>query len=167
MTGCQGAEAIDLSASLRAATVSWLRSYAKGSAALQSSQDTTQDRENYVRLEIAADLRKGKIYPYANFEHRQAGLMAASRGLKIDDGASYLRLRRRGDEIQGAFSLDGDHWRPFLPMIATFGDRVEVGVLAVNSSSKPMKAEFDRFQVITVAVAQAHAGTDSPPAPAP
>ena len=47
-----------------------------------------QDPENYIRLEIAADLRKGKIYPYANFELRQAGLLASSRGLKIKDGAA-------------------------------------------------------------------------------
>jgi serine/threonine protein kinase/regulation of enolase protein 1 (concanavalin A-like superfamily) len=106
-----------------------------------------QDTENYVRLEIAADVRKGKIFPYANFELRQAGLLATSRGLKIDDGTSYLRLQRRGDQIHGAFSLDGDHWTPFPPMVAKLEDRVEVGVVAVNSSSKPLTAEFEGFAI--------------------
>src|SRR5262249_23638573 len=45
-----------------------------------------QDPGNYVRLEIAADLRKGRVFPYANFELRQAGRLVVSRGLQIDDG---------------------------------------------------------------------------------
>ena len=125
-----------------------------------------QDPENYVRLEIAADIRKGKVSPYANFELRQAGLLATSRGLKIDDGTSYLRLQRRGDQIHGAFSLDGDHWTPFPPMVANLKDRLEIGVVAVNSSSKPMKAEFEGFPV-SGAGAEARDGADGPPTAAP
>ena len=126
-----------------------------------------QDPENYVRLEIAADIRKGKVTPYANFELRQAGLLATSRGLKIEDGTTDLRLRRRGDEIHGAFSLDGDHWTPFPPMVAKFEDRLEIGVVAVSSSSKPMTAGFEGFRVIGGAGAEARDGADGPPTPAP
>jgi serine/threonine protein kinase/regulation of enolase protein 1 (concanavalin A-like superfamily) len=104
-----------------------------------------QDRGKYVRLEIASDIRKGKVVPYVNFELRQEGLLATSRGLEIEDGTSYLRLRRRGDEIHGAFSLDGDHWTPMTPIVARLEDRLEVGIVAVNSSSKPLKAEFEGF----------------------
>jgi serine/threonine protein kinase len=126
-----------------------------------------QDGENYVRLEIAADLRKGKIHPYANFELHQAGALASSRGLEIEDGVSYLRLHRRGEEVLAAASLDGDHWRTFPPMVAGLGDRVEVGVLAINSSSKPLKAELDGFQVMGGAGAEARDDADSPPAGPP
>ncbi len=84
-----------------------------------------QDPENYVRLEIAADLRKGKVFPYANFELRRAGLLAVTQGLKIEDDASYLRLERRGDEVRGAFSPDGDHWTLFSPMIVELKDQPE------------------------------------------
>jgi len=106
-----------------------------------------QDPKNYVRLELAADLRKGKRFPYANFELRQAGRLLVSQGLKIEVGSSYLRLQRRGAEIHGAFSSDGDHWTAFPPMTANLAGRVEVGVVAVNSSSTPLKAEFETFQV--------------------
>ena len=106
-----------------------------------------QDRSNYVRLEIASEIRKGKVFSYANFELRQDGLLVTSRGLEIVDGASDLRLRRRADEIHGAFSLDGDHWTPLAPIVAKLEDRVEIGVVAVNSSSKPLKAEFEGFAV--------------------
>ena len=106
-----------------------------------------QDPENYVRLEIAADVRKGKIFSYANFELRRAGLLAVSQGLKIEDDSSYLRLERRGDEVRGAFSPDGDHWALLSPMIVDFKDRLKVGVGVVNSASKPLKVGFDKLQV--------------------
>src|SRR5439155_16695342 len=92
-----------------------------------------QDQGNYARLEIAADVRKGRVYPYANFALRQASRLASSWGLKIEDGSSYLRLVRCGDELRGAFSPDGDHWTPFSPMIANLKDRLQVVVVAVNS----------------------------------
>ncbi len=106
-----------------------------------------QDPENYVRLEIAADVRKGKVFPYANFELRRAGLLAVTQGLKIEDDASYLRLERRGNEVRGAFSPDGDHWTLFPPMIVELKDRLKVGVVVVNSASKPLKAGFEEIQV--------------------
>ena len=106
-----------------------------------------QDRSNYVRLELASEIRKGKVFSYANFELRQDGLLVTSRGLEIVDGANYLRLRRRGNEIHGAFSLDGDHWTPLTPIVAKLEERVEIGIVAVNSSSRPLKAEFEGFAV--------------------
>jgi serine/threonine protein kinase/regulation of enolase protein 1 (concanavalin A-like superfamily) len=123
-----------------------------------------QDPENYVRLEIAADLRKGKVFSYANFELRQAGRLAVSWGLKIVDGSSYLRLERRGDVIRGSFSPDGDHWTPFSPMIVDLKDSLKVGVLAVNSASKPLKAGFADFRVTGKPNSQAD-GDRPPPGP--
>ena len=55
--------------------------------------------------------------------------------------------RRRGDQIHGAFSLDGDHWTPFPPMVANLEDRLEIGVVAVSSSSTPLTAEFEGFKI--------------------
>jgi hypothetical protein len=130
-----------------------------------------QDPENYVRLELAADLRKGKRFPYANFELRQAGRLLVSRGLKIEDGSSHLRLQRRGALIHGAFSSDGDNWTSFPPITAKLAGRVEVGVVAVNSSSKPLKAEFAMFQVTgepgTGAEGEVDTGGPGPPQRSP
>jgi regulation of enolase protein 1 (concanavalin A-like superfamily) len=108
-----------------------------------------KDPGNYVRLEIAADVRKGKVHPYANFELRQDGQLASSWGLKIEDGSSYLRLRRMGGEVHGAFSPDGHRWTSFAPLIAELPDRLEVGIVAVNSSTRPLEAEFEEFQLVT------------------
>jgi hypothetical protein len=130
-----------------------------------------QDPENYVRLEIAADLRKGKAFPYANFELRQDGRLAVTRGYKIQDGSSYLRLERRGDEIHGAVSADGNQWTPLPPLIAHLEDRVRVGVVAVNSASRPLKAGFEGFQVTgrpeTEAERDPNADRPPPPPPSP
>ena len=108
-----------------------------------------KDPGNYIRLEIAADHRKSGTFPYANFELRKDGRLGSSWGLKIEDGSSELRLRRLGDEVRAAFSPDGYHWTSFAPLIADFPDRLEVGIVAVNSATKPLEAHFEGFQLIT------------------
>jgi serine/threonine protein kinase len=106
-----------------------------------------QDEDNYVRLEIAADLQHGKVRPYVNFEYRKDGALADSKGQKIVDGSSYLRLKRRGDEIVGAFGPDGVHWTSFPPFSANLKDRLSVGVSAINTATKPLTAELEGFEV--------------------
>ena len=107
-----------------------------------------QDQENYVRLEIAADLQHGKAAPYVNFEHRKDGALAASSGITNTDGSNHLRLRRRGDEIYASFGPDGLRWTSFSPLTAKLNDRLKVGVAAINSSTKPLTAEFEGFDVL-------------------
>ena len=107
-----------------------------------------QDQENYVRLEIASDIQHGKARPYVNFEHRKAGALAISSGIKNGDGSKHLRLRRRGAEIYAAFGPDGVRWTSFPPLTARLNDRLNVGVVAINSSTKPFTAEFEGFNVL-------------------
>ena len=106
-----------------------------------------QDEDNYIRLEIAADLQHGKVRPYVNFEYRKDGALADSRGQKIVDGSSYLRLRRQGAEILAAFGPDGVHWTSFPPLSANLKDRLNVGVSAINTATKPLTAELEGFEV--------------------
>ena len=107
-----------------------------------------QDQENYVRLEIAADLQHGKARPYVNFEYRKDGALAASSGIKNTDGSNHLRLKRRGAEIYASFGPDGVRWTSFSPLTAKLKDRLNVGVAAINSSTKPLTAEFEGFDVL-------------------
>src|SRR5260370_935666 len=106
-----------------------------------------QDKENYIRLEIAADIQNGKPRPYANFELRKDGALAVSRGIKIADGSTYLRLKRRGDEFTGAFGPDGVRWTSFPLMSARLKDQLQIGVTAINSAKKPLVADLEGFQV--------------------
>ena len=107
-----------------------------------------QDQENYVRLEIASDIQYGKARPYVNFEYRKDGALAVSSGIKNGDGSNHLRLRRRGDEIYASFGPDGVRWTSFSPLTAKLNDRLKVGVAAINSSTKPLTAEFEGFNVL-------------------
>ena len=107
-----------------------------------------QDQENYVRLEIAADLQHGKARPYVNFEHRKDGALATSSGIMNTDGSNHLRLKRRGAEIYASFGPDGVRWTSFSPLTAKLNDRLNVGVAAINSSTKPFTAEFEGFDVL-------------------
>ena len=106
-----------------------------------------QDSRNYVRLEIATDLNHGKARPYVNFEYRRDGALEFSRGIPNNDGSSQLRLKRRGDEILASFGPDGVRWTSFDPLIVMLKDRLEVGVSAINSSTKPLTAELEGVEV--------------------
>jgi regulation of enolase protein 1 (concanavalin A-like superfamily) len=107
-----------------------------------------QDQENYVRLEIATDLRHGKPRPYVNFEHRKNGALATSSGILNKDGSNHLRLRRHADEIYASFGPDGLRWTSFAPLTAKLDDRLKVGVSAINSSTKPLTAEFEGLETV-------------------
>jgi serine/threonine protein kinase/regulation of enolase protein 1 (concanavalin A-like superfamily) len=107
-----------------------------------------QDEENYVRLEIATDLLNGRERPYVNFEYRKEGALAVSSGMRNEDGSYHLRLKRRGDEVFASFGPDGVRWSSFPPLTVKFNDRLNVGVTAINSSTKRLTAEFEGFVVL-------------------
>jgi serine/threonine protein kinase len=123
-----------------------------------------QDAGNYVRFEIAADFRHGKRRPYANFEHRKNGALAVSWGITITDGSTDLRLEKRGDEIRAAFSADEIHWNRFEPIKADFDNNLAIGVVAINSSAKPLTAELENLAItaITPAAADGQGSADHP-----
>jgi serine/threonine protein kinase/regulation of enolase protein 1 (concanavalin A-like superfamily) len=111
-----------------------------------------QDANNYLRLEIAADVHKHRIRRYANYELRKDGTLAASRGIKIEDASTYLRLERRGNAFQAAFSPDGVRWTSFPPMHAKLDGRLKVGIAAINSASNRLMATLRGFHVAEPAV---------------
>jgi serine/threonine protein kinase/regulation of enolase protein 1 (concanavalin A-like superfamily) len=106
-----------------------------------------QDDRNYVRLEIATDLDHNKPRNYANFELRWRGELAVSKGLPIKDGSTQIRLKRRGREILADFSPDGVGWTSFPPMVVDLDDGLGLGVVAVNSASKMLRADLKMFSV--------------------
>ncbi len=106
-----------------------------------------QDDRNYVRLEIATDLDHNKPRTYANFELRWRGELAVSKGLPIKDGSTQIRLKRRGREIRADFCPDGVGWISFPPLVVDFDEDLGLGVVAVNSASKSLKADLKMFSV--------------------
>ena len=106
-----------------------------------------QDERNYLRLEIASDIHRGKVRSYANFELRKGGALALSRGLEIKDGSTHLRLERRGSEVRAAFGPDGVRWTRFDPLLVDFEDGLSVGLVAINSATKPLNAGLEMFSI--------------------
>jgi regulation of enolase protein 1 (concanavalin A-like superfamily) len=106
-----------------------------------------QDAGTYVRLERAMVVTSGRFTPYANFEFRKDGRLEVSVGQEIPDGPTFLRLERRGGEIRAAVSQDGSRWTLFAPIDARLGDSLQVGLAAISSAKKALRAEIEGFAV--------------------
>jgi regulation of enolase protein 1 (concanavalin A-like superfamily) len=106
-----------------------------------------QDAANYLRLERAVGLIKGRPHPYLNYELREGGRLAVSHGITIEDRSLFLKLRRQGQEFAAWYSRDGRRWVQLTKVEATLNERVEVGVAAVNSSARALSAELERLRV--------------------
>ena len=106
-----------------------------------------QDPSNYLRLERAVGFINGRRHPYINYELREGGRLAVSRGITTDDRALFLKLRRQGVAFSAWYSHDGRRWVELGSVDATFAERVEVGVVAVNSSKRTLSAELEGLSV--------------------
>jgi regulation of enolase protein 1 (concanavalin A-like superfamily) len=106
-----------------------------------------QDPSNYLRLERAVGFIKGRPHPYLNYELREGGRLAVSHGITIQDHSLFLKLRRQGQAFSAWYSRDGRRWVQLARVDATLDERVQVGVVAVNSSARTLSAELERFSV--------------------
>jgi regulation of enolase protein 1 (concanavalin A-like superfamily) len=106
-----------------------------------------QDPSNYLRLEMAVGFINGRFRPYINYELRENGHLAMTRGISIESGPLYLKLRRKGVAFSAWYSRDGRRWSALRGVDATFAERVEVGVVAVSSSGQTMSAELEMLNV--------------------
>jgi regulation of enolase protein 1 (concanavalin A-like superfamily) len=106
-----------------------------------------QDASNYLRLERAVGFINGRRHPYINYELREGGRLAASQGIATDDRPLFLKLRRQGVWFSAWYSRDRRRWVELGSIGATFAERVEVGVVAVNSSRRTLSAEMEGLSV--------------------
>ena len=106
-----------------------------------------QDPSNYLRLERAVAFINGRRYPYINYELREGGRLAVSHGFRTEDRAVFLKLRRQGEAFSAWYSRDGRRWVGLGRVDAAFAERIEVGVVAVNSSKRTLSAELERLSI--------------------
>jgi regulation of enolase protein 1 (concanavalin A-like superfamily) len=106
-----------------------------------------QDPSNYLRLERAVAFINGRRYPYINYELREGGRLAVSHGFRTEDRAVFLKLRRQGEAFSAWYSRDGRRWVGLGRVDAAFAERVEVGVVAVNSPKRTLSAELERLNI--------------------
>jgi regulation of enolase protein 1 (concanavalin A-like superfamily) len=112
-----------------------------------------RDPDNYIRLERCGVNRDGQSLPYVGFEMRLSGQMAQAFSQPPSwDGPVHLRMRRRGEVVEAYFrtGLPGATQRDeraFPALNFPFGDQVQVGVAACNSSTAPLAVRFERFRL--------------------
>lgn len=107
------------------------------------------DRDSYIRLERAAIHRDGEPLSYVNLEKRSASNLAASFGEAVSEGPVRLRLQRRGREILAAYRVGADGWTEFPRRLTIRGwpSTLQIGVVAVNCSTAPLRADFRDLRV--------------------
>jgi hypothetical protein len=88
-----------------------------------------------------------QVITCVNYELRDGGLQAVSRGFTIVHGSLFLKLRRQGQAFSAWYSHDGRRWIELGRVDATFPQRAEVGVVAVNSSEEALPAELEMLNV--------------------
>ncbi len=109
-----------------------------------------QDPGNYIRLEIATHILKGKPRHYTNFEYRQDSQLVFTKGPAFTSGSAHLRLERRGKTITASVSTDGVQWDTFPALKVTLAENLEIGLVSINTATKPLVARFEDFRVTSV-----------------
>ncbi len=111
-----------------------------------------RDKQNYIRLERAALGQGGSPQVYANWEQRVSGAatrMGSSNDHRLTSNETWLRVRRRGDRIEGAVSEDGATWFDLPALRVDWPQDVQIGIAAVNNTPVGYDANF-KERVLTV-----------------
>ncbi len=108
-----------------------------------------KDDRNYLRLERAVATIRGRSTPYLNYEQRRDGRLTLSLGIPIEDHPIHLKIDRVDGVVRAWRSPDGSKWSLLPDLPASMINRVEVGVVAINSSSRLLRAELERFRIDT------------------
>jgi len=127
-----------------------------------------KDGRNYLRLERAVASIKERDTPYLNYELREDGRLTISHGITTRDRPLHLKIERSGGEILAWQSEDGRKWSALPGMSVPFRGKVEVGVLAVNASRRPLRAELEQYtlEVANEAAPPSELSSRSPSKPA-
>jgi regulation of enolase protein 1 (concanavalin A-like superfamily) len=105
-----------------------------------------KDGRNYLRLERAAAYINGRETNYINYELREDGRLTTSHGFTTHGRPLYLKIERSGGVILAWQSEDGRRWSALPGISVPFRGKVEMGVLAVSASRRPLRAELEGFK---------------------
>lgn len=115
------------------------------------------DTRNYVRIERASLQTDGSggARPYTNFEIRVDGELqhiGTTGDLPTQSGKpTWLRLEKKGREILGSMSQDGETWTPGTPKVleskSWTDNTVLAGVAAISTSQKVFAPVYSELSV--------------------
>jgi regulation of enolase protein 1 (concanavalin A-like superfamily) len=107
-----------------------------------------KDSQNYLVFQHRASFDDGTVVHQAVLEEIVGGAKGVSHRYAISEGATYLRLERKPGRISVAHSADGKKWKELKPVVTTWTEgEIQVGVVAVNTSTEPHAITFDRYSL--------------------
>jgi regulation of enolase protein 1 (concanavalin A-like superfamily) len=114
-----------------------------------------QDEKNYLRLERniwwVAQAEKTARYPplieyYKDGQYQETNPMGTFDEF-FKGRSTWLKLDRRGDKVTASYSHDGKDWTAAKEITVELPKKIQLGVAAVNTSTKPFKVEFEEFKL--------------------
>jgi regulation of enolase protein 1 (concanavalin A-like superfamily) len=105
------------------------------------------DSENFIRLERVAMVKGGGVLPHVASLAQVGGTSGAPYGAPLPEGGCYLRVERVGGRVVSAFSGDGTAWKQFKPRDVAWPGKLKVGVVAISTSSRPFRAQFEELDL--------------------
>jgi regulation of enolase protein 1 (concanavalin A-like superfamily) len=108
-----------------------------------------KDSKNYLVFQHRTSVDDdGKMTNQAVLEELVAGAKGVTHRPAAPEGATFLRLERKRGRITAAFSADGKDWKELKPVDTTWAEgEVQVGVIAVNTSTGPHKITFEGYSL--------------------
>lgn len=114
------------------------------------------NERNYIRMErselvFQADGRRLYFSPslqmcLAGTYYEDLGPRAASTPF-FTEPSTFLRIDRKGDAMTAYFSPDGKQWQPVKAFNAFTDETLQVGICAINTSSKEFKVTFEGLKI--------------------
>jgi regulation of enolase protein 1 (concanavalin A-like superfamily) len=108
-----------------------------------------QDAKNYLR--IARGFLRGQCYP--NWQQHGNGQVVHDLGHNMPLDArltTSLRLKRRGDTFTASYSQDGKEWKELPPAKADYGNKLNVGVVAIQNTAAGYEAVFEGLKITSL-----------------
>jgi regulation of enolase protein 1 (concanavalin A-like superfamily) len=100
------------------------------------------DGKEYVQV-----LRADYDYQETFWQHNNAPGRTTITILKNPAERGYVRLKREGKKLIGAFSQDNKTWREFKEEEISWGEKIQVGVFAENASGAAFEVIFDEYML--------------------
>jgi hypothetical protein len=107
-----------------------------------------EDEKNFVRLDRGCVVREGKPIYFAYYHVFRNGKRTTHLSKDIENRPASLRLHRRGNKVKAAVSQDeGKTWDEFPEQEVKLAEEMKVGVAALNATTEPFEATFEKFEV--------------------
>lgn len=105
------------------------------------------DSDNFIRMDRAAVA--GLSTPAVLVEFYKDGKQVTTQFAALEDKPTHLRITRTGAKLTFDWSDDGTKWTTVHSEDSTLPPAVQVGILAINTTTREFAAQLEGFTVTT------------------